>query len=91
VKRGEGLYAANCSVCHGAGAISGGVLPDLRHSAVVPDRAAFAATVLDGARKANGMPGFAGRLSAEDARDIRAYVLGKAAAAAKAGASGRNP
>ena len=91
VKRGEGLYAANCSVCHGAGAISGGVLPDLRHSAVVPDRAAFAATVLDGARKANGMPGFAGRLSAEDARDIRAYVLGKAAAAATAGASGRNP
>ena len=30
VKRGSDLYAIRCSVCHGVGGVSGGVLPDLR-------------------------------------------------------------
>ncbi len=72
-KRGEGLYASYCSVCHGAGAVSGGVLPDLRHSA--PEvRANFGAIVLGGARSGQGMPSFSKYLQPDDVEAIHAYV-----------------
>jgi len=90
VKQGEGLFAVSCSICHGAGGVSGGVLPDLRYSPVTPDRAAFEQVVRGGVRTANGMPSFAKDLSEKDVADIRSYLLAKASeeAAKLAGAGG---
>ena len=48
-----------CGSCHGPGAKSGGMAPDLRASAVVGSAEAFAAVVRDGAKMANGMPRYA--------------------------------
>ena len=82
-KRGEGLYAANCAVCHGVGAVSGGVLPDLRHVSDEVNQN-FEAIVLGGARVKQGMPSFAKRLSKADLAAIEAY-LSRQRAAEKAG------
>ncbi len=77
VARGEVLYARNCVVCHGYGAVGGGVLPDLRHSAPEVHQS-FEAIVLGGQRQQNGMPSFAEYLTPEDVQAIHAYVLKKA-------------
>jgi quinohemoprotein ethanol dehydrogenase len=81
VKRGLPLYARWCSVCHGPGVESGGVLPDLRKSAedVLAPRN-FAAIVLDGAYLSKGMASFADFLSPNDVAAIREYVLSRRAA-----------
>ena len=68
-------YARNCMVCHGAFAISSGVLPDLRWSGFAATEDAWRTAVIDGALTANGMVSFAEWLSADDAEAIRAYVL----------------
>lgn len=70
---GETLYARYCSRCHGPGAIGNGVLPDLRHSAILRT-GLFDDVVIEGSLAAAGMPGFAGALDAGDAQAIRAYV-----------------
>jgi quinohemoprotein ethanol dehydrogenase len=75
VTAGARLYADHCMVCHGAGAISGGVLPDLRYSAALGDTALWKAIVIDGALAANGMVSFAGRIEAEQVEDLRAWVV----------------
>jgi mono/diheme cytochrome c family protein len=77
VETGELLYLRNCVVCHGAGVVSGGVLPDLRHSG----REVFAAyqdIVLRGAKEGQGMPRFDDRLQAEDVEAIKTFILTKA-------------
>jgi quinohemoprotein ethanol dehydrogenase len=79
-KRGEGLYAANCAVCHGVGAVSGGVLPDLRELSDEVSRD-FDAIVLGGARTKQGMPSFSKRLTKEDVAAIQAYLARQRAAA----------
>ena len=82
VRRGEALYAVNCQVCHGSGAIGGGVLPDLRHSSA-ETHASFVTVVLGG-RKAVGMPDFEGQLTPEQVEAIHAYVLSRVGVGAKA-------
>ena len=37
IKIGESAFAQNCARCHGLGAVSGGIAPDLRYLAVGPD------------------------------------------------------
>ena len=82
VERGHELYAERCMVCHGVGAISGNVLPDLRYSGKgVFDR--WDQVVIDGALENIGMPGFQGVLSVEDSQAIKAYVIDRAQAAAR--------
>ena len=82
VERGHSLYAERCMVCHGVGAISGNVLPDLRYSGKgVFDR--WDQVVIDGALENIGMPGFQGVLSVEDSQAIKAYVIDRAQAAAR--------
>jgi alcohol dehydrogenase (cytochrome c)/quinohemoprotein ethanol dehydrogenase len=46
---GSSLYERNCGGCHGFTAVSGGVLPDLRHSAIITDAVAWRSIVRDGA------------------------------------------
>ena len=79
VRRGNVTYHRWCARCHGVGAVSGGVIPDLRHSdpAIYP---AFDAIALQGARLGNGMPRFDGWLDADDIDAVRAYVLTRRAA-----------
>ncbi len=73
VERGFVLYNRHCMVCHGFGAVGGGVITDLRHSADGV-RDALPQIVLDGALEEAGMPSFRGRLSAADVAAIRAYL-----------------
>ncbi|HKY93603.1 MAG TPA: PQQ-dependent dehydrogenase, methanol/ethanol family [Nevskiaceae bacterium] len=53
---GKGLYVMHCAMCHGSGAVSGGYAPDLRASPIPLALAALKAVVVDGAKRANGMP-----------------------------------
>ncbi len=71
------LYGRNCVGCHGLDAVSGGVLPDLRHSAFIGDAEADA-IVREGALQENGMVSFAENLSPEEVEAILAYVIRRA-------------
>jgi quinohemoprotein ethanol dehydrogenase len=75
---GARLYADHCMVCHGMGAIGGGVLPDLRLSASLKRESLWEAVVLDGALAPNGMVAFGSRFGREQSEDIRAWVLEQA-------------
>lgn len=77
IARGAAIYSQFCSVCHGAGAISGGVLPDLRRAPSLQDAGVWRDTV-HGARAANGMPDFTQWVSDADAEALRAYVAREA-------------
>ncbi len=85
VDRGRMGFIGSCYRCHGAGAQSAGVLPDLRRSAALSDRELWKAIVIDGALEPRGMASFRQWLSPEQAEDIRAYVALKSSIAVKAG------
>jgi quinohemoprotein ethanol dehydrogenase len=78
VNAGAALYARYCSVCHGVAVMSGGALPDLRHSAMTSTSEAFHSIVLEGALLDKGMASFAEVLSTDDAEAVRAYVVRQA-------------
>jgi quinohemoprotein ethanol dehydrogenase len=79
VARGETEYRTYCGRCHGPeGATNFGILPDLRYSAALHSSEAWAAVVLKGLMKANGMASFAPVLDASEAEAIRAYVIAQA-------------
>jgi len=71
---GQRLFERDCWTCHGPGAISSGVVPDLRRSGVLTSAEAWQSVVIDGALKDRGMIGFKKSLSRQDAEDLRAYV-----------------
>lgn len=75
---GANKYARYCSGCHGDTAVSGGVLPDLRHSYSITDQDVWEKIILEGALTQNGMVSFAKELSPEDSEAIRAYVVSRA-------------
>jgi PQQ-dependent dehydrogenase (methanol/ethanol family) len=77
VARGHTLYHQWCMFCHGIGARSGGLLPDLR-LAKRDIYTQWQDIVIGGLRAERGMPSFAGSLSREDADAIRAYVIAQA-------------
>jgi quinohemoprotein ethanol dehydrogenase len=75
---GERLYSHNCSVCHGFAARAAGAgLPDLRQMSPATHET-FAAIVLGGTRKSNGMDSFADVLTAEQAEQIHHYIKARA-------------
>lgn len=76
VDKGREIYHRNCAVCHGAAAVGGGVLPDLRR--MDANRRLLFDRIVRGGLPGRGMPGFADVLSAEDVRAINAYVLKRA-------------
>jgi quinohemoprotein ethanol dehydrogenase len=83
IARGRELYEANCVLCHdvvgnAGGLFRRGLFPDLAYSPALATRETFAAIVLDGARAANGMAGYAGVLDADTAEAVRAYVVDRA-------------
>ncbi len=76
----EAYYSVGqCFVCHGDGAISGGMVPDLRYATPETHRI-WNEIVLDGAYAPLGMPGFGEKLTEQQATAIQMYVLSRAAA-----------
>lgn len=75
-RAGERLYG-RCGICHGSGAIAGGIAPDLRASPVPLSAEAFAHIVHDGALINRGMPPFA-EFTAEQLDALRHYFRLKA-------------
>jgi alcohol dehydrogenase (cytochrome c)/quinohemoprotein ethanol dehydrogenase len=75
---GKAVYHRYCYYCHGDAAVSGGVVPDLRQSAVLGDASVWASIVRKGALSSNGMIAFGEEVSASDAEAIRAYVIQRA-------------
>lgn len=73
---GAELFGRNCSMCHGATAISGGVIPDLRY--LTPEKHAIFAAIVAGAKSDRGMPSFAGRFQAQDVEAIHQYLIKRA-------------
>ncbi len=77
---GWNLYEANCSSCHGTGAISGGPIADLRYAS----EATFdniQAIVREGLYEASlGMPNLSALLSEDDVDAIRNWILSQRAA-----------
>jgi mono/diheme cytochrome c family protein len=78
IAKGARSYANYCAGCHGFGAISGQVTPDLRRSSTIQDRETFRAIVQDGALLANGMPRFGAVVDKEEVDAIRAYIASEA-------------
>lgn len=78
IARGEQLFNQDCWTCHGPGAISSGVVPDLRRSGALADAQAWNAVVIGGILKDRGMISFASTHSNEDAEALRAYVSHRA-------------
>ena len=77
VNRGDLLYHDICQFCHGAGARSGGAIPDLRMMSKERHND-YLAVVLGGMLQDNGMASFADILDAADAERIRQYIISRA-------------
>ncbi len=79
---GAATYARRCSMCHGAEAVSAGLIPDLRYSRPATyDR--YGEIVLGDALAGVGMPSFKTTLSDAELTAIKAYVLSRRALIAK--------
>lgn len=79
IAAGATSFAKYCAGCHGFGAVSGQVTPDLRRSGAIQDGRAFRSILLDGLLIQNGMPSFAGVLDDERAENLRAFLAAEAA------------
>jgi quinohemoprotein ethanol dehydrogenase len=77
VLQGQKAYEQYCYMCHGIGAMSGGVIPDLRFADEQSYRE-WSSIVIGGSRADRGMRSFAGALTTVEAMAIRAYVLKQA-------------
>ena len=78
IAEGKAIFDRYCAPCHGDAAVSGGVLPDLRYSAVLISTELWYQVVLDGLFEARGMVGFGAELSKSDADVVRAYIVKRA-------------
>jgi quinohemoprotein ethanol dehydrogenase len=72
VEKGEKLYHSYCAVCHGAGGVSGGVLPDLRHSS--EDVKKNMPLIIKNGIPGTGMAPFGKWVSDDEAKLIQKYV-----------------
>jgi quinohemoprotein ethanol dehydrogenase len=78
VAEGARQYGRFCGACHGDAAYGGGLLPDLRRSALLAESSEWSSVVRDGALRGAGMVGFAEVLTPEQAESIRQYVIKRA-------------
>ncbi|HTW37764.1 MAG TPA: PQQ-dependent dehydrogenase, methanol/ethanol family [Steroidobacteraceae bacterium] len=84
VAAGETQFGLYCARCHGVGADSSNVIPDLRRSPVLTDPSAWQAIVMDGALADHGMVGWRRFMSPAQVEAVRAYVGEQARALAGA-------
>jgi quinohemoprotein ethanol dehydrogenase len=73
IKKGEELYGHNCGSCHGIGAKSNYIVPDLRYMSE-QTHIDFTGIVLGGSRAHKGMVGFYETNSLKDAEAIHAFL-----------------
>jgi quinohemoprotein ethanol dehydrogenase len=78
IAAGLDAYAANCAVCHGDGAMSSGLVPNLRYSPLLGDAVLWKSVVREGARSALGMGNFGGIIDDETSEAIRAWIISEA-------------
>lgn len=78
IEQGRQIYHRSCYGCHGYGAMSGGVIPDLRYSGTLWDRDSWNAVVLEGILADRGMVGFDTNYSPGQSDAIRAYIIDQA-------------
>jgi glucose dehydrogenase len=77
IAHGKLMYHTYCSVCHGPGVRSGGVIPDLRY--MLPGKHfVFEDIVLGGILQDRGMVSFASSLTKEDNQAIHQYIISEA-------------
>ncbi|MEP7272614.1 MAG: PQQ-dependent dehydrogenase, methanol/ethanol family [Acidobacteriota bacterium] len=76
VNEGRTLYHRNCIFCHGAAAVGGGVIADLRHLDA-RGHASFDKIVRSGI-PSQGMPSFGASLTANNVQAIQAYIIKRA-------------
>jgi quinohemoprotein ethanol dehydrogenase len=82
VRAGGILFEKYCLYCHGVDAVAGSGIADLRY-ATAETHHQFEAIVLAGTRESRGMPSFHDVLKREQLPAIQAYILSRAAAAAR--------
>jgi cytochrome c-550 PedF len=78
IEIGEHAYSENCARCHGLGAVSGGIAPDLRYLEDGIDGDEWFMERIRGGAVRNGnvyMPPFEGILNQEAMWAIRAYLI----------------
>ncbi len=75
LQHGAQLYTRYCMVCHGAAAVAGAGVPDLRRSPYLQSADAFRRPPLDGLLETRGMPSFSSSLDEAGVEAIRAYVI----------------
>lgn len=83
IAEGKRVYETTCAWCHGAGAQSSGLAPDLRRSTALADKAIWQKVVIDGAMSHGGMASFDDILSRQQANAARGYVAQRAVALAR--------
>lgn len=74
IAAGEKHYGSYCARCHGFGAASGNVIPDLRRSLLLTSKVSWDEVVLNGALTDRGMIGWSKILNATQVDQVRAYV-----------------
>lgn len=89
IETGRLVYHRTCFACHGFGAVGGGIVPDLRYSAALADKALWRTIVADGALSDGGMVGFKENFTAQQIEAIRAYVVDRAQFALQLQRSGK--
>ncbi len=77
IRAGGILFHDYCAVCHGFGAVGGGVIPDLRYS-TAETHEDWENIVLKGSLSANGMGNFSRWIDEAEMRQIQAYVIRRA-------------
>ena len=77
IEQGFRIFGRYCAICHGPGASSAGITPDLRYTPLLGSDSFFD-VVLGGALKDQGMVSFAKVMSHDDADAVRAYLIRRA-------------
>jgi quinohemoprotein ethanol dehydrogenase len=76
INEGRVLYTNRCGACHGFGARSANVIPDLRY--LTPEKHAQFAGYVYGMSADKGMPNFVGIVAPEEVEKIHQYVIQRA-------------
>jgi quinohemoprotein ethanol dehydrogenase len=78
IAHGTDTFNIHCAMCHETAYGNRGLFPDLRYSPMINSAEVFKSVVMDGALEPRGMVSFRGRISAEDAEAVRAYITQRA-------------
>lgn len=74
IAMGKDIYEGNCGICHGGGARSSGLVPDLRRASALADKTLWSEVVHGGILRDQGMVSFAKWFSQDEIEAVRAYV-----------------